>query len=278
MAVRLAVIPPRSDKVARDRGSSRRRAAFRRMRPWLSIVVIVLVWYACAVTGVLSPNTLPGPDRILLTGWRKVVDGTLPQALLVSLGRVASGAAIGVAAGLVLGVVSGFSRIGEDVVDRPVQMVRTIPFTALVPLFILWFGLGETPKVLLIVVASAVPVYVNTFAGVRNVDRKLVEVAHLYRLGRLHTARTVLLPGALPSVLTGLRFALGNAWIAVIIAETVNSDAGIGFVLINAQQFIQTDVVVLCIAVYAVLGLLTDWLVRVLERSLLSWRSAFTGN
>jgi sulfonate transport system permease protein len=248
------------------------------MRPWLSIVVIVLVWYACAVTGVLSPNTLPGPDRILLTGWRKVVDGTLPQALLVSLGRVASGAAIGVAAGLVLGVVSGFSRIGEDVVDRPVQMVRTIPFTALVPLFILWFGLGETPKVLLIVVASAVPVYVNTFAGVRNVDRKLVEVAHLYRLGRLHTARTVLLPGALPSVLTGLRFALGNAWIAVIIAETVNSDAGIGFVLINAQQFIQTDVVVLCIAVYAVLGLLTDWLVRVLERSLLSWRSAFTGN
>ncbi|MCU1662865.1 MAG: binding-protein-dependent transport system inner rane component, partial [Pseudonocardia sp.] len=118
MAVRLAVIPPRSDKVARDRGSSRRRAAFRRMRPWLSIVVIVLVWYACAVTGVLSPNTLPGPDRILLTGWRKVVDGTLPQALLVSLGRVASGAAIGVAAGLVLGVVSGFSRIGEDVVDR----------------------------------------------------------------------------------------------------------------------------------------------------------------
>jgi sulfonate transport system permease protein len=145
-------------------------------------------------------------------------------------------------------------------------------------LFILWFGLGETPKVLLIVVASAVPVYVNTFAGVRNVDRKLVEVAHLYRLGRLHTARTVLLPGALPSVLTGLRFALGNAWIAVIIAETVNSDAGIGFVLINAQQFIQTDVVVLCIAVYAVLGLLTDWLVRVLERSLLSWRSAFTGN
>jgi sulfonate transport system permease protein len=248
------------------------------MRPWLSIVVIVLVWYACAVTGVLSPNTLPGPHRILLTGWRKVVDGTLPQALLVSLGRVASGAAIGVAAGLVLGVVSGFSRIGEDVVDRPVQMVRTIPFTALVPLFILWFGLGETPKVLLIVVASAVPVYVNTFAGVRNVDRKLVEVAHLYRLGRLHTARTVLLPGALPSVLTGLRFALGNAWIAVIIAETVNSDAGIGFVLINAQQFIQTDIVVLCIAVYAVLGLLTDWLVRVLERSLLSWRSAFTGN
>jgi sulfonate transport system permease protein len=278
MAVRLAVIPQRSDKVARDRGSSRRRAALRRMRPWLSIVVIVLVWYACAVTGVLSPNTLPGPDRILLTGWRKVVDGTLPQALLVSLGRVASGAAIGVAAGLVLGVVSGFSRIGEDVVDRPVQMVRTIPFTALVPLFILWFGLGETPKVLLIVVASAVPVYVNTFAGVRNVDRKLVEVAQLYRLGRLHTARTVLLPGALPSVLTGLRFALGNAWIAVIIAETVNSDAGIGFVLINAQQFIQTDVVVLCIAVYAVLGLLTDWLVRVLERSLLSWRSAFTGN
>jgi sulfonate transport system permease protein len=131
--------------------------------------------------------------------------------------------------------------------------------------------------VILIAVASAVPMYINTFAGVRNVDRKLVEVAQLYRLGGLRTAQAVLIPGALPPVLTGLRFALGKSWIAVIIAETVNSSAGIGFVLVNAQQFIQTDVVVLCIAVYALLGLLTDWLVRVLERALLSWRNAFTG-
>ncbi|MFD4195710.1 ABC transporter permease [Amycolatopsis thermoflava] len=265
MATRSAVAPARA------------RSPWRRLRPWLSTVVIVLVWYLCAVTGVLSPNTLPGPDRILLTAWREIADGTLGKALLVSLGRVASGAALGVTAGLALGVLAGFSRVGEDVVDRPMQMVRTIPFTALVPLFILWFGLGQTPKVLLIAVASAVPMYLNTFAGVRDVDRKLVEVAQLYRLGRLRTARTVLLPGALPSVLTGLRFALGNSWIAVIIAETVNSDAGIGFLLVNAQQFIATDVVVLCIAVYALLGLVTDWLVRLLERSLLTWRNTFTG-
>ncbi|WP_435069663.1 ABC transporter permease [Amycolatopsis thermoflava] len=265
MATRSAVAPARA------------RSPWRRLRPWLSTVVIVLVWYLCAVTGVLSPNTLPGPDRILLTAWREIADGTLGEALLVSLGRVVSGAALGVTAGLALGVLAGFSRVGEDVVDRPMQMVRTIPFTALVPLFILWFGLGQTPKVLLIAVASAVPMYLNTFAGVRDVDRKLVEVAQLYRLGRLRTARTVLLPGALPSVLTGLRFALGNSWIAVIIAETVNSDAGIGFLLVNAQQFIATDVVVLCIAVYALLGLVTDWLVRLLERSLLTWRNTFTG-
>ena len=250
----------------------------RRLRPWTSTIAIVLVWYLCAVTGVLSPNTLPGPDRILAAGWGKIADGSLPQALLVSLGRVAAGAAIGAGAGLVLGVLSGFSRVGEDIVDRPLQMVRTVPFTALVPLFILWFGLGEAPKIILVAVASGVPMYLNTFAGVRNVDGKLVEVARVYRLGTLATARTVLLPGALPPVLTGLRFALGNAWIAVIIAETVNSDAGIGFLLVNAQQYIQTDVVVLCIAVYALLGLATDWLVRLLERALLSWRVAFTGN
>jgi len=274
MTTRPAVVPAR----ARTRPPARpRRSPWRRIRPWLSTAVVVLVWYLCAVTGVLAPNTLPGPDRILITAWHSITDGTLGGALLVSLGRVAAGAALGVTAGLLLGVVAGFSRVGEDIVDRPMQMVRTIPFTALVPLFILWFGLGQAPKVLLIAVASAVPMYLNTFAGVRDVDRKLVEVAHLYRLGRLGTARAVLLPGALPSVLTGLRFALGNSWIAVIIAETVNSDAGIGFLLVNAQQFIATDVVVLCIAVYALLGLITDWLVRLLERSLLTWRNAYTG-
>ncbi|QVQ52761.1 ABC transporter permease [Spiractinospora alimapuensis] len=245
--------------------------------PWASVIALLLTWYLGAVTGVLSPNVLPGPDRVLSSGWGLLQQGLLLPALGVSLGRVLLGAALGIVVGVGCGLITGFSRVGEALIDKPFQMARTIPFTALVPLFILWFGLGELPKVLLVAVGVALPLYINTFGGVRDVDRKLVEAAKVYRLTPLQIATQVLLPGALPSLLVGLRYALGLAWVAVIIAETVNSDAGIGFLLINAQQYIQTDVVMFCVTLYAVLGLITDRMVRSLERVLLAWRNSFTG-
>lgn len=244
----------------------------RRLRPWLSIVVLVVGWQALASAGALDPQTLPGPATLITTGWSMLTDGSLVEALWVSLMRVVVGSLIGVAAGLVAGVAAGFSRIADDILDRPFQMVRTVPFTALTPLFILWFGLGETPKVMLVVVAVIVPVYLNTVGGVRGVDPKLLEVATVYKLSALQTARRVLLPGALGPVLTGLRFALGVAWVAVIIAESVNADSGIGYLLTNARTYSRTDVVMVCIAVYAILGLLTDACVRLLEARLLRWR------
>lgn len=249
----------------------------RRWRPWLSSAAVVLAWQVLAGVGALDPRTLPGPVTLLGTAAGMVADGSLPRALAVSLLRVLAGSALGIAVGLSAGVLAGFSRVAEDVLDRPFQMVRTLPFTALTPLFILWFGLGEAPKVLLIAVATVVPVYLNTFAGVRDVDRGLVEVARVYRLSRRQTARRVLLPGALPQVLVGLRFALGVGWVAVIIAETVNASAGLGFLLTTARTYVRTDVVMVCIAVYALLGLLTDAAVRLLEAHLLRWRVAFTG-
>jgi sulfonate transport system permease protein len=255
-----------------------RRSARKRLRPWLSTLAVVVLWQVLASLGALDPRTLPGPLALLGTAAGMVADGSLPRALAVSLLRVLAGSALGVAVGLSAGVLAGFSRIAEDVLDRPVQMVRTVPFTALTPLFILWFGLGEAPKVLLIAVATVVPVYLNTFGGVRDVDRGLVEVAAVYRLSSWQTARRVLLPGALPQVLVGLRFALGVAWVAVIIAETVNASAGLGFLLTNARTYARTDVVMVCIAVYALLGLLTDAAVRLLEGRLLRWRVAFTGH
>lgn len=254
-----------------------RRSPRERLRPWLSTLAVVLVWQVLAALGALDPRTLPGPVALLRTAAGMVADGSLPHALAVSLLRVLAGSALGIGLGLVAGVLAGFSRIAEDVLDRPFQMVRTIPFTALTPLFILWFGLGEAPKVALVAVATVVPVYLNTFGGVRDVDRRLVEVAKVYRLSNAQTARRVLLPGALPQVLVGLRFALGVGWVAVIIAETVNASAGIGFLLTNARSYARTDVVVVCIAVYALLGLLTDAAVRLLEARLLRWRAAFTG-
>ncbi|MDM0018860.1 ABC transporter permease subunit [Variovorax saccharolyticus] len=243
----------------------------------MSTAALLLAWQAASAAGWLSPRTLPGPDRLLATAWSMLQDGSLPHALAISLSRVVQGAILGGMAGVAAGIFAGFSRLGEDIVDKPMQMLRTIPFTALVPLFILWFGIDETPKVLLVAFGVAVPLYINTFGGIRNVDVKLVEVARVARMGRLAIALRVLLPAALPTLLVGLRFALGLAWVAVIIAETVGADSGIGFLLTNARQFVRTDVMLVCVAVYALLGLATDYLVRILERLLLSWRRVYVG-
>nr|WP_243752125.1 ABC transporter permease [Leucobacter weissii] len=192
--------------------------------------------------------------------------------MLTSLGRVLAGTVLGLSIGLVLGLLSGYSRIGEAVFDRPLQMLRAVPFNALLPLFIIAFGIGEGMKVLLIAVGVLIPIYLNTYAGVRGVDAKLLELARVYRYPRWIVTTRILLLGALPSVLTGLRFSLAIAWIALVTSETVNTDAGIGFLLTQAQRFVRPEIVLLCIVTYAVLGVLTDWVVRLLESRLLRWR------
>ncbi|WP_206673624.1 ABC transporter permease [Pseudactinotalea terrae] len=243
------------------------------MRRWASTLAVIVLWQLVAALELLPPAVLPGPITLLRSAAAMVVDGSLPGALAISLARVLAGSAVGIVLGLLLGLVAGLWRVGEDLVDRPVQMLRTIPFTALTPLLILWFGLGEAPKIALIVIATVVPVYLNTFSGVRAVDPKLVEVATVYRLSARQRAVLVLLPGALAPVLVGLRYALGLAWIAVIVAETVNPSAGVGHLLTTARTYVRTDIMLICVAVYAALGLLTDTLVRLVETRLLRWRA-----
>ena len=224
------------------------------------------------MAGLVSPRVLASPATILLTGWNLLLSGELVVNMLVSLQRVVIGLAIGVSAGVVLAVLSGLSRLGEDIVDAPMQMLRTLPFLALVPLFILWFGIGELPKIALVALGSMFPIYLNLYAGIRGIEPKLLEAGKVFGLSRWGSIRDIVLPGALPSALIGLRYALGTAWLSLVVAEQINANAGIGYLINDARDFLRTDVIVVCLVVYAVLGLTTDALVRLAERRLLAWR------
>lgn len=240
-------------------------------------VLFVAIWHLLSATGLLPPEVLAGPATVISSAAALWQTGELQDAMIASLSRVLAGLAIGGTAGIALAVLSGLFRSGEDLIDATVQMLRTIPNIALIPLLIIWFGIGEQPKIALIALATAFPLYLNVYAGIRNVDQSLVEAARTLGLGRAGLIRHVILPGALPSALVGLRYSLGIAWLALVFGEQVNATAGIGYLMSNAREFFQTDVIVVCLAVYALLGLAVDFTVRILEKVLLSWRPAFTG-
>ena len=241
-------------------------------RRFASPLVLLAVWQGASTLGVISPHTLAAPLTIAETSWGLIASGALPWHLLVSLGRVAAGLAIGVSIGTSLALVAGLSRLGEDVVDAPVQMLRTLPFLALVPLFILWFGIGETPKIALVALGTTFPIYLNLFAGIRGVEPRLVEMGRVFGLSRTGLIRHVVLPGALPSALVGLRYSLGVAWLSLVVAEQVNATSGIGYLINDARDFLRTDVIMVGLLTYALLGLVADGAVRTIERRVLAWR------
>ncbi|HEX6878675.1 MAG TPA: ABC transporter permease [Nocardioidaceae bacterium] len=243
------------------------------LRRWVSPVLIVLSWQMLSSAGILTEDVLASPLQILTTGAELIAEGTLQSATATSISRVLSGFLIGATSGLLLALVAGLSRIGEDAVDPPMQMLRTLPHFGLIPLFIVWMGIGETPKIALIAMGVAFPLYLNTFAGIRSVDRKLLEAARTLNLTRRQRLRHVIVPGALPQALVGLRQSLGVAWLSLIVAETVSADSGLGYLINDAREFLKTDVIVVGLAVYSLLGLLTDSLVRLIERRALAWRS-----
>jgi sulfonate transport system permease protein len=243
------------------------------LRRWISPVVIVAVWQVLSSAGVIPEDKIASPAQIGATAWQLAKDGTLGDATLVSVQRVLLGFAVGASIGLVLAVVAGLSRIGEDAVDPPMQMLRTLPHFGLIPLFIVWMGIGESPKIALIAMGVAFPLYLNTFAGIRSIDRKMTEAAVTMGLTRRQRLRHVVVPGALPQALVGLRQSLGIAWLSLIVAETVSADSGLGYMINHAREFLQTDIIVVGLAVYSILGLATDSLVRLIERRALAWRS-----
>ncbi|GAA4053407.1 ABC transporter permease [Nonomuraea soli] len=238
----------------------------------LSPLALIAAWQLASVIGLLPEQLLAAPSAVAATGWDLVVSGTLPEALAVSLQRVVLGFTAGAVAGIGLALVAGLSKIGEHAVDPPIQMLRAVPLFGLIPLFILWFGIEETPKVVLLAIGVALPLYINTFAGIRGVDAKLGEVAAVLKLRRAELIRHIVLPGALPQLLVGLRQSLGIGWLALIVAEQINASAGLGHMINDAREFLRTDVIVVGLLVYCVLGLLTDSLVRLLERRALTWR------
>ncbi len=242
------------------------------LRRFVSPLVLVGVWQAASMLGMISPRTLAAPSAVLATAWGLAVSGELGHHLAVSLGRIGLGLAIGVSLGTGFALVAGLSRWGEEIVDAPIQMIRTLPFLGLVPLFILWLGIGEAPKIALVALGTSFPIYLNLFAGIRGVDAKLVEAARVFGLDQRGLIRHVILPGALPSGLVGLRYALSVAWLSLVIAEQINASAGIGYLINDARDFLRTDIIVVGLLVYALLGLLADAVVRMLERRALAWR------
>ena len=267
----LAAATPKT--AVRPPGARRNTSRLVRGVRILSPLALVALWQAASSAGVLPTDLLASPATILRTGYDLAADGTLGDALLVSVQRAAIGFAVGGLIGVLLGIAVGLSRWADALLDPNLQMLRTLPLFALTPLLILWFGIGELPKLVLVAVASAFPLYLNTYAGIRSVDSRLLELSASLRLTRLERIRHVVLPGALPQILVGLRTSLGIAWISLVVAEQVNAESGLGQMIQDARDFLRTDVIVVGLVIYAVLGLGTDAVVRLIERRALAWRS-----
>ncbi|WP_302176160.1 aliphatic sulfonate ABC transporter permease SsuC [uncultured Hydrogenophaga sp.] len=250
-------------------------AILQRLLPWLVPLGLVTVWQISAQTGWLSSRVLPAPWDVLRAAGALAASGELWTHVQVSAGRALLGLAIGGGLGLLLGLLTGSVRTAETLLDSTIQMVRNIPALALIPLVILWFGIDEGAKLFLISVAVFFPIYLNTFHGIRNVDPGLIEMGRTYGLSRWGLYTRIILPGALSSILVGLRFSLGLMWVILIVAETISAQAGIGYLTMNAREFLQTDVVLVGILLYALLGKLADVFARALERWWLRWHPGY---
>jgi sulfonate transport system permease protein len=260
---------------SRERTVGPRVRALRILRRASVPVALLLLWQIASWAGWLNRETLASPVQVWSAGHSLLVSGQLIPSILVSLRRVVIGLAIGVSIGTVLGLVAGLSRIGEELVDAPLQMLRALPFLGLLPLLIVWLGIGEGIKVGLVAIGAVFPIYLNLHKGIRGVDPRFAELSRACGVGRWGVIRKVVLPGALPSFFVGLRFSLGIAWLSLVVAETVNADQGIGYLISQGEQFLQTDVIVLGLVIYALLGLAMEGLVRLIEWRTLSWRREF---
>jgi len=238
----------------------------------VSPLALVVLWQLGSASGVIPASKLAAPVAIVRAFWSLTLSGALWNDLVVSVARVALGASIGVALGVVLALAVGLWKSNDVIVDPVLQMLRTLPYLGMTPLLILWFGIGEAPKIALVAFASMFPVYLTLLGGIRAVDPKLLEAARIFGLTRWETIRDVILPGSLAPALVGLRYALGAAWLSLVVGEQINADRGIGYLIMDARDFLRTDVIMVGLLLYAILGLATDAIVRALEARALVWR------
>jgi ABC-type nitrate/sulfonate/bicarbonate transport system, permease component len=243
----------------------------RRILPLVIPVFALLLWEILCDTGVISPTTLPAPTNVIKTGITMIGTGELTSSLMISLFRALAGFLIGGTIGFLLGVLNGFFNLSNLLFDSSVQMIRNIPHLALIPLIILWLGIGESSKIVLVALGSLFPIYINTYHGIRSVDKDLVEMGRSYGLNGLSLFAKVIFPGALSSILVGVRYALGVMWTTLIVAETIASNSGIGYLSMNAREFMQLNVIILCILIYAVLGKVSDLIAKFFENKWLRW-------
>ena len=274
---RPADLAPSRPATGADKPSWRDTLVASSATPWLLPSGILVVWQLASHFGILPANVLPAPTAVAEAAVRLTLSGELIGHIAVSFRRAASGFLVGGTLAFALGLANGLSALSEKLTDTTVQMLRNIPNLALIPLVILWFGIEEEAKLFLTALGVFFPVYINTFHGVRTVDPQLVEMGRSYGMTRLELFRRIILPGALPSIFVGLRYGLGIMWPTLIIAETIAASSGIGYMAMNAREFMLVDVVVLAILIYAALGKAADSAVRVLERACLAWHPAFRG-
>jgi sulfonate transport system permease protein len=239
--------------------------------------LLLALWATGSAVGLIDARNLSAPWTVVTTAGDLIANGRLQSNLATSAQRAAIGLLFGVVVGLVVAIISGLSRIGEGLIDGPVQIKRAIPSLALIPLLILWFGIGESMKVITIALGVFVPVYIHTHNGLRTIDTRYVELAETVRLSRLQFLRHVVLPGALPGFLLGMRFAVTSAWLSLVVVEQVNATSGIGYMMELARTYGQTDVIIVGLVVYGLLGLASDASVRLIERRALSWRRTMAG-
>lgn len=246
-----------------------------RFVPWVLPIGVIILWQVLGQYKIITSTILPTPWEVVQASVRLWKSGELQQHVFISTERALIGFVIGGVIGFVLGLLNGTILFFEKTVDTTIQMIRTIPHLALIPLVILWFGIGESAKVFLVTLGVLFPIYINTFNGIRNVDRKLIEMGSIYGLSKWKLFSNIILPGALPSILVGIRYALGVMWTSLIVAETIGADSGIGFMATSAREFMQMDIVVLTIVLYAILGKLSDFIAKLFEHRLLKWNPAY---
>jgi len=235
-------------------------------------IALLVIWQLASLIGILPEKLLAAPTTAVATFYDMIVEGTLAPHFFASATRAYLGLGIGVALGIALALASGLSRVGEASIDALVQIKRAVPSLALIPLAILWLGIGETMKIAIITTSVLVPVYINTHAGLRGIDLRYVELARTVGLSYREFITRVALPGALPGFFTGLRLAVTTCWTALVVLEQINTTEGVGYLMSRARDYGQTDVIVVGLAIYAVLGLTSDLTVRYFERRALSYR------
>lgn len=242
---------------------------------WTLPFLILVTWQIAAHFEWIPIRIFPAPLTVVEAAFRLASEGRLLPDIAVSTMRALSGLAVGGSIGFILGMSNGLFKLSEKLLDTSIQMIRTIPNLSLLPLVILWFGIGDSARLFLISLGVFFPIYINTFHGIRNVDPDLIEMGRVYGLSRWQLFRQVIFPGALPSILVGVRLSLGIMWLTLIVAETIAANSGIGFLAATAREFIRTDVLLFVVVLYAFLGKLSDVITRLLERRLLRWQRSY---
>ena len=249
------------------------KGAMKTIIPWILPFLLLLVWQILSSDGIISSRILPSPLAVLKAFLTLAMTGELFDHVIISLERALTGFLIGGLIGFLLGLFNGVFKWLELFTDTSIQMLRNIPHLALIPLVILWFGIGETSKIFLVALGVLFPVYINTYHGIRSVDKRLIEMGKAYGLKGVSLFLAVIFPGALSSILVGVRFSLGVMWLTLIVAETISAHSGIGYMAMNAREFLQMDIIVLSILLYAMLGKLSDVIARFFERKWLKWNT-----